>query len=105
MHRDPVAQYLSIQRGRLAELREGGGEVAPGGKLGTEEKAWHCFESDPAKCPKRPAVDSTYHVNTRDVGFFVAESIRLQALASAFNPLISRSFEDCTANATECAAA
>ena len=41
LYREPISQYLSIQRGRRSEL-EGSGT------------AWHCFEKNQSKCPKKP---------------------------------------------------
>ena len=41
LYRDPMAQYLSIQRGRNSERTLG------------RSDAWHCFEANASKCPKQ----------------------------------------------------
>ena len=41
LYREPISQYLSIQRGRRSELEDSG-------------TAWHCFEENQSKCPAKP---------------------------------------------------
>lgn len=67
LYREPIAQYLSIQRGRRSELRGSGA-------------AWHCFEKNQSLCPKQPKskADDQMTVNVKDAGFFVVEAMRLQ---------------------------
>ncbi len=90
LYREPVAQYLSIQRGRKKEL-EGSGT------------AWHCFEQNQSKCPNKPTrKEEQLDVNVKDAGFFVVEALRLQTLAHSFGPIFSSTFEACVANATAC---
>ena len=91
LYREPIAQYLSIQRGRRSELRGSG-------------TAWHCFEVNQSKCPAKPktAGDDRLSINVRDAGFFVTEALRLQKQARMFEPEFTSTFEDCVANATQC---
>lgn len=92
LYREPIAQYLSIQRGRRSELRGSG-------------TAWHCFEKNQSLCPKKPEGkkgDEMMEVNLKDAGFFVVEALRLQTLAQSFGPIFTSTFEDCVANATGC---
>ena len=91
LYREPIAQYLSIQRGRRSELRGSG-------------TAWHCFEVNQSNCPVKPKVkgDDRLDINVRDAGFFVVEAMRLQKQAQDFDPLFTSTFEDCVANATHC---
>ncbi|KOO23116.1 putative galacturonosyltransferase 3-like protein [Chrysochromulina tobinii] len=93
LYREPIAQYLSIQRGRQKEL-----DAVPG--VGA---AWHCFEKNESLCPKAPKKkEDLLDVNLKDAGFFVIEALRLQTLARSFRPIFIRTFEACVNNATEC---
>lgn len=91
LYREPIAQYLSIQRGRRSELSGSG-------------SAWHCFEANQSKCPAKPKTKGSdkLDINVRDAGFFVIEALRLQKQAKSFEPLFTSTFEDCVANATQC---
>ena len=91
LYREPIAQYLSIQRGRRSELSGSG-------------TAWHCFEANQSKCPAKPKSKGSdkLDINVRDAGFFVIEALRLQRQAKSFEPLFTSTFEDCVANATQC---
>ena len=95
MHREPIAQYVSIQRGRLFE--------AKGTPRTDKADAWHCFEADPSKCAQRQASGAeALEVDARDVGFFLQEAGRLRAAAATFRPSFSRGFEECTEELAKC---
>lgn len=95
MHREPIAQYVSIQRGRLFE--------AKGTPRTDKADAWHCFDADPSKCAQSQASGAeAIEVDLRDVGFFLQEARRLRAAAATFRPSFSREFEECTGELTKC---
>lgn len=91
LYREPIDQYLSIQRGRRSELRGSG-------------TAWHCFEANQSKCPAKPKLkgDDRLDINVRDAAFFVIEALRLQRQAHSFGPLFTSTFENCVKNASFC---
>ena len=69
MHREPIAQYVSIQRGRLFEAK-----CTP---RTDKADAWHCFDADPSKCAQSQASGAAaIEVDLRDVGFFLQEARR-----------------------------
>ena len=92
LYRDPIAQYLSIQRGRESEVK------------GKGDMSWHCFDANASSCGKK-SEPSTMHVDIRDAGYFVKEAVRLRQLARRFDPIFSRSFEDCVGHGGTGAAA
>ena len=87
MHRDPLLQYLSIQRARLSEQR---------GRPG----AWHCFGGE--SCTERTTSATPLEVDVNDAAFYIEEQVRLEKLARRFKPVVSRSFEECVADASRC---
>merc|ERR1712137_137169 len=85
-HRDPLAQYLSIQRGRVAELQG-------------SNSAWHCFDES---CKQENATHSSLRIVTADAAAFLAEAKNLDDMKACFQAHLHLTFEGCTKDREEC---